>query len=444
MKTLSRWLGVALLGAPLIALAGVSAEEAARLRKDLTPLGAERTGNSTGSIPAWAPVTPTGKVTGRRPDPFAADKPLYTVTVQNMAQHAAVLTDGLKALFAKYPDYRLDVYPTRRTAAAPAYVYENTRKNATRATLHGDVMKGALGGIPFPLPKSGAEVMWNTLTHWEGANYQYESRGYLVTAEGQPVLALDAKLDVTKPYYYENASLESFERSGVHAQYRIVNIGPAVRAGEGFLQNQNIDPTRDESWLYLTGQRRVRKVPNACCDSPAPQTAGIMSFDEQLLFTGRFDRFDWKLLGKQEMLIPYNGNRILSMEDEKVVGKRFVEPTALRWELHRVWVVEATLRAGQRHTSPRGRYYVDEDTWIPVLADRWDQKGQLWRTLFQVPTLMSDLPGQVGGPFGMYDLLSGSWFINGLQGSKPSHRQFVPAFPEDHFTAESLAGQSIR
>ena len=56
---------------------------------------------------------------GKRGDPFKDDKPLFSITAQNLDKYADKLADGTKAMFKKYPDYRIDVYPTRRTAAAP-------------------------------------------------------------------------------------------------------------------------------------------------------------------------------------------------------------------------------------------------------------------------------------------------------------------------------------
>lgn len=449
MNSLLGKIGLVLcLGPCAAAMAGVSAEEAARLGKDLTPLGAEKAGNASGTIPAWTGgITPAGApITGRRPDPFASDKVLYTVTAQNQAQYGEQLSDGLKALFAKYPDFRMDVYPTRRTAAAPVSVYENTRKNATRASLNGDKLVRAFGGVPFPIPKSGAEAMWNHQLRWNGADYRFDVVGYFVTPEGKPVLTLDAKGDNERPYYAEGGSPEAFEKDGAfHFNVRITNAGPPVRAGEAFLNHQSLDASRDEAWVYLTGQRRVRKLPNACCDFPAAQTAGIMWYDEQLLFTGRLDRFDWKLIGKKEMLIPYNTNRLgVPTTEAAVIGQHFLNPDHVRWELHRVWVVEATLRQGQRHQAVRSRYYLDEDTWMGVLADRWDQKGQLWRMLIQYPLVAPDMPGVVGITFGMYELSSGAWFINGLGNSKPSLLQFVRPYPSEHFQPEAMAAQNVR
>ncbi|MFD2883816.1 DUF1329 domain-containing protein [Pseudomonas lini] len=122
-----------------LAQAAVSPEQAARLKTELTPLGGERAGNADGSIPPWnggyTKVAPGYKAGDKRADPFAGEKPLYSIKASNMEQYASGLAEGTKLLLKKYPDYRLDVYPTHRSAAAPQWVYDNTGKNATRATL---------------------------------------------------------------------------------------------------------------------------------------------------------------------------------------------------------------------------------------------------------------------------------------------------------------------
>ncbi|MEN0108992.1 MAG: DUF1329 domain-containing protein, partial [Pseudomonas sp.] len=117
-----------------------TAEEAAKLGKSLTPFGAEQAANADGSIPAWdggyTKVDPAYKPGGKRSDPFAADKPLFSITAKNMAQYAGQLSAGTQEMFKRFPEtYRIDVYPTRRTAAATQWVYDNTLQNPTRATL---------------------------------------------------------------------------------------------------------------------------------------------------------------------------------------------------------------------------------------------------------------------------------------------------------------------
>ena len=108
------------------ALAAVSPEEAARLGKDLTPMGAEMAGNADGSIPPWNPdgtPIPEGFVAGSDNylDPYAGEAPLYTIDGSNWQEHADNLTPGTKAMFEKYgaDGYKMNVYPTHRGTVRP-------------------------------------------------------------------------------------------------------------------------------------------------------------------------------------------------------------------------------------------------------------------------------------------------------------------------------------
>lgn len=426
----------------------VSAEEAARLRSDLTPLGAERAGNAAGTIPAWTggytTVDPSFRNGGRRSDPFKDDKPLYSITAKNVDQHADKLSEGVRNLFRRYPSsYRIDVYPTRRSAAAPQWVYDNTLRNATRGTLEGGIPRRVYGGIPFPIPKSGEEVLWNHLLRWSGSDVQYLGQGMQVTADGARMLTVSGVADQRWPYYDKTGSLEAFD--GDYLRRRIVNDGPPLRAGEGIVGHSQLDADKSETWVYLVGQRRTRKVPIACCDTPTGATGGLMSFDELNVFDGRLNRFDWHLIGKRELIIPYNSNRsLLLARPEDLVGPQHLNPDHVRWELHRVWVVEARLKVGQRHLAPRGMYYFDEDTWIGVLADRWDAHGQLWKTLWNTPVVMPDLPGVVDTTTGFYDHIGSGYYANSIYAGKPMHYKLMPRYPDSTFTPDALAGAGVR
>lgn len=186
-------LAAATLAAP--ALAAVTADEAQKLKTTLTPVGAERAGNADGSIPAWSEAgvkPPAGYKSGEpRPDPFPNDKPVLRIGAKDIDAHAARLTEGTKALLRKYPDsYRVDVYPTRRTATLPAWVYENTFRNATSAKTKndGNAVEGAYGGIPFPIPKTGAEAMWNHRLSYAGSSTTTTYVNYTGTADGKLVV----------------------------------------------------------------------------------------------------------------------------------------------------------------------------------------------------------------------------------------------------------------
>jgi hypothetical protein len=444
------WAAVAVTTAfaiPLQATAGVSPDEAAKLKSELTPFGAEKAGNKDGSIPAWTGGYSTAiagdKPGGTRGDPFKADKPLFSITAKNVDQYADKLADGSKAMFKKYPNYRIDVYPTHRSAAAPQWVYDNTFKNATRAKMNGDVVEGAFGGIPFPIPKTGAEVMWNHNLRWRAPALNFSITQYQITADGKPVLTTDGNIDQQMPYYFQNSSPEAFSKQNEFWMVRLLNVGPPIRAGEAIVGRANLDGAKDQAWVYLTGQRRVRKLPNPCCDTPTPATAGVMSFDELETWSGRLDRFDWKLGGKKELFIPYNNNKMFAAKDAEVLGK-FPNPDHVRWELHRVWVVDAALRAGQRHQAPKSRYYCDEDTWQCAIGDRWDANGQLWKTVWTQSFVAPDLPGTVSGAMGFNDLISGTAFIGNLYGNKSAQYVLKARIPDSTFTPDAMAGEGVR
>jgi hypothetical protein len=434
------------------AAAAVSADEAAKLKTELTPFGAEKAGNKDGTIPAWdggytTPI-PGFQNGGKRPDPFAAEKPLYSISAKNMDQYADKLTEGVKALMKKYPEsYRVDVYPTHRTAAAPQWVYDNTFKNATRAKLsaklNGTVLEGAYGGIPFPIPKNGTEAMWNHLLRWRGEAWHVDIRGMQTTADGKHVPSVISSGSFHMPYYFKDGSPEKF--GGDFWMIRMLNSGPPIRAGEAITGRENLDADKTQIWVYFTGQRRVRKLPNGCCDTPTPASAGISMFDQTDVFNGRLDRFDWKIIGKKEMVIPYNTNRSLVRKTSDILLPHHLNPDDVRWELHRVWVIEATVAPGKRHQSPKRRYYLDEDTWIAVLADHWDANGQLWQMSFSSPIVMPDIPATASPQvFGFYDLISGAWYYDTLLNDASEQYKIVSPYPDTTFTPDAMAGEGVR
>ena len=430
--------------------AAVTPEEAARLKSELTPLGAEKAGNKEGTIPVWdggyTTVSPDYRPGQPRPDPFEAERPRLTITAQNMQQYADQLSDGVKALLQRFPSYRLDVYPTHRTAAAPQWLYDNTFKNATRAKLApnattGSQVEGVYGGIPFPIPKEGMEAIWNHLLAWQGEAYIYNSGSYVVPANGKPVLATAAIFETQYPYYYRDGGLDSF--GGNYWTSKITTTGPPFRAGEKTLAIYPVGKSL-QAWQYLVGQRRVRRAPNLEYDTPSILTSGFSFSDETRLFIGNLDRYDWKLVGKKEMFVPYNTQRFHTKKVNQVLEPPHLNPDSLRWELHRVWVVEATLAQGKRHVIPKRRFYLDEDTWQALLSDGWDAKGQLWHVGHVMPVLVPELPGVIALPYVIYDLLKDGYAASSLFNEQRRPYQVVVRWPENYFSPAALSAEGIR
>ena len=119
-----------------------------------TPVGAERAGNADGTIPSWEgglTQVPDGWKPGDpRVDPFANEKALFTITAENVDQHADKLTPGQIALLKRYPGYTMPVYTSHRTCALPDRNYQQTIANLSGAVMNSDnQVEAGFGGVLF-------------------------------------------------------------------------------------------------------------------------------------------------------------------------------------------------------------------------------------------------------------------------------------------------------
>jgi hypothetical protein len=436
------------------ALAMVSPDQATRLGKDLTPLGAEIAGNTDGSIPAWdpsGPPIPADFVPGsdNYTNPYASEKPLFSITGDNWQEHAEYLTEGTKGMFEKLArhGYRMNVYPSKRDYVAPDWLNTNTVENATSALLEDDGQRidGNLPGVPFPIPQTGLEVMWNhMIRHHPDHTYDYDV--YYVSATGKPILSTSGVMtNVFPAYAEENRSKPVGDTPWL--KLRINYKEPARRAGEILLVHEpGADYTEGKgrkAWQYLTGQRRVRLAPAVSFDTPNPGVAGTSTYDDSFLYNGSPERFDWKLVGKKEMYIPYNNyDFVFQNKIEDMLGKKFLDPEAIRWEKHRVWIVEAELKEGSRHLYSKRRYYVDEDTWNTLAGEAYDGRGELWRVQYAYGANLYDRQAYYSMPYGAYDLVQGVYNIN----AKPIPGKFRNGVKQNdkYFTAKGLARGGVR
>lgn len=438
-------------GAGISASALVSGQEAAELKSRLTPMGAERAGNADGTIPAWTGgvTTAPGYVSGApRPDLFANDKPLFSITARNFHDYEGKLPEGAKALFAKHADYRMDIYPTHRSAAAPDWVYENILRNATRvhAAPEGIAygVEGAVGGIPFPIPKNGFEAMWNHLLAYWGPARELTVSTYIVPAGGAVEKASTYKETADFPYYYPGATADSV--GPYYFKTLHLAVAPLARAGEAYLNWQPINIRRNSfaAWRLLPGEHRVRKAPGISYDVPDSDAAGFVSLDEYYMFFGGLDRYTFKLVGKQEMYVPYNNNRLYTRPVGEILGRDHANPNELRYELHRVWVVDGTLAPGAHDIVAHRRLYLDEDSWMAVYSDSWDEGGRLWKFGQATMYLMPDLPAMVVGSQFVYDLLEGGYAFGFVFNGEPAAYKVTAPHPATLFTPDSLSARSVR
>ncbi|MCW2249265.1 hypothetical protein M2352_004925 [Azospirillum fermentarium] len=445
IKNLSLASVVVLLLSGGLSHAAVTADEAAKLKSTLTPLGAEKAGNKDGSIPAWngGLTTPGSRTSNLPADPFPGEKPLFQITAKNMGQYADKLGEGVKALLTRYPSYRIDVYPAHRTAAAPQYVYDNTFRNATSATLEkgGLAIKGAYGGIPFPIPKTGIELYWNHTLRVKPSSVEFGFVNWVGSADGRRTMANRADNNNQMPYYLPDGSAQSW--NGDYLLARFVSTEPSFKAGESLVVRDRADPDdARQAWQYLVGQRRVRRAPTVGYDTPDFVASGANYFDEVNGFWGGPDRYEWKLVGKKEMFIPYNNNRYFNTPADEAFVPYHTNPDKTRWELHRVWVVEATLTPGKRHVVPRRTFYFDEDTWAITMIDGYDADGKLWRTSQSFSIAAPEVPAINSDPTIVYNLQAGTYSV--IQFLNGEYWRAVPPKPNAFFTGDSLASQGVR
>ena len=455
MQTIRTWLkagAFSLTALSTAAMAAVPAEEAAQLGAKLTPLGAEKAGNANGSIPAWTgglPVTAAPvDANGFLSDPFASDKPLFTITKDNLAQYKENLTPGQVEMFKRYGDtYKMPVYQTRRSAANPDSVYAAVKKNATTTNLiqGGNGLENFDTAIPFPIPKSGVEVIWNHITRYRGGSFrrvitqatpQANGAGTLVTFEDQFTYRTQLK------------DYDPKEPSNIMFYFTQNVLQPARLSGNVLLVHETIDQVKEPrlAWMYNAGQRRVRRAPQVAYDGPGLATDGLRTSDNYDMYNGSPDRYDWKLVGKKEIYIPYNSYKLAStkLKYDDILKPGHIDQNLTRYELHRVWEVEATLKPGQRHIYAKRHFFIDEDTWQAAEVDHYDGRGQLWRVAEAHAMQLYDHRVPFYALETLYDLQSGRYLALGMTNQEKRFYDFGFQASKADYSTAALRNAGVR
>lgn len=425
-------------------VSGLAADDAEWSK--LTPFGATLAGNEAGTIPAWdggikQPIAAYAGPGSMHADPYADDAVLYTVTAENLEQYAAQLSPGLQAMLRRYPEsFRIPVYPSRRSHAAPQWVYDNTRKNDANARLSedGNGIEGAFGGIPFPRPDSALEVYWNHVARWRGQFISNSGIDASVLGKGQ-ITQISRVTEVKFNYYQPDGSADTLDnrlfllKSAITAPARLARSGVLVH------ETLNQDEASRQAWVFDNGRRRVLRAPTLAFDMSVNNADGLMTADDVDMVNGSPSRFDWKLVGKQEMLIPYNNYRLEQGDTETLLTPGHLNPDQTRFELHRVWVIEATLKPEWRHVYSRRVFYLDEDSWSVVIADQYDSSSKLWRVSLAFLKNFYELPGTLPAAYVYHDLQSGRYHVQGLakDGREAMTLEEVPA--DTQFTPAALS-----
>ena len=432
-------------------VAEISADQIARLGTDLTPLGGEKAGNGDGTIPAWEggiTAPPAGYKKGEHLiDPFAGDSVLFTIDASNMDQYADKLTAGHKVLLKTYPDsYRMKVYQTRRTASVPQRIYDATKKIAAsaRLTADGNGVEGAVIGIPFPIPANGLEVIWNHLLRYRGVNIDRDIIQATPTRSGSytPVEFSD-QINIR----YSSEGMTGAELNNIILYFKQKVVAPARLAGGITLVHETLNQNKEnrKAWVYNPGQRRVRRAPNIAFDNPGTAADGLRTNDQFDMFNGSPERYNWTLVGKKEMYVPYNN---YSLRDPSLKYSDIIKPLHInqeypRYELHRVWIVDAILKDGARHLYKRRTFYVDEDSWQVLVVDQYDNRDQLWRVSEAFVINFYNVPTIWDAAITHTDLQAGRYLVIDLNNETRPYN-FEASLPGSEFTPAALRREGTR
>ncbi len=420
--------------------AAITPEQAARLGQDLTPVGGEVAGNSSGSIPPY-----TGGLTmppeGWSPEqgyvnPFAGEQPLFTITAANMEQHKEKLTPGMQALLKRYRQFSMPVYPTHRTAALPEAVQAKVKAQAATVRLSGYGLENLNGSTtPFPIPENGLEAIWNH-------NLRYLGGGLKRTFIQTPIRA-NGTYTLVRGYERRVFDTNMDQHRENHLYSFIGKIlSPASLTGNITLVHEPIDQTKEprSAWIYSEGQRRVRRAPIIAYDAPIEGSDGLITNDEYDGFNGAPDRYDWQLLGKKEMYVPYNAYALKSklLSYSELLQEGTLNAKHMRYELHRVWVIQATVKAGERHMYPQRTFYLDEDSWNVLASDVYDSRGELWRVALHplIQYYDANFPWYAASVW--HDLLSGAYLVSGLANEEKEPWTFGERARASDFEPSSL------
>ena len=418
--------GVTVASALVLSAASTWAADASSDSVELTALGAERQASKDGSIPAWdggLQQPPKGWSPDRGyVDPFPSDKPLFTIDAKNIEAHKGKLSPGLQALVAGSGDVRLPVYQTRRTAAVPSWVADVAKREAGNIRMSGDSILGRnQSTVPFPEPKSGAEVMWNHRLRYRGGVDEHDEFWYPVR-DGKIQNKVGFRQRVA-----ENTALDTPTPNGmIFVRGRFFT--PPMLAHTEVIIHETLDASEDSRnwWVLNDAQKRPRRLNAAGYDDVPQGVNELRTRDQSDAFNGSLNRYDWNLVGKKELIVPYN---IFKLSDkrlavEHVLGARSIKPDFMRYELHRVWIVEATLKPGMRHMYPKRTFYVDEDSWSVLLEDIYDSRGSLWRVAVHGLTQFYDVQVPAYRVNIWHDLTNGAYLVGGLDIESKTVRKF--------------------
>ena len=426
-------------------------QQVAELGKSLTPIGAEKAGNAAGTIPEWngglAPDAGELK-NGFLTNPYAGEQPQFVITADNYEQYAEQLAPGQIAMFKRYPEtFRMPVYETRRSVGMSDEIYQAARHNAAQSQLvkDGNAVTGYKLAHAFPIPSDGVEVIWNHITRLRGKSFER------VVTQATP--QVNGNFGIVRfveqyalPEALDDYNAESMGNILYYFKQQVTD--PSRLAGNVLLVHETVDQveTPRMAWIYNAGQRRVRRAPQVSYDGPGTAADGMRTSDNLDMFNGAPDRYNWELVGKRELFIPYNSYNLGSPEHkyDDIIKAGHINQDLTRYELHRVWEVVATVKPDQRHIYAKRHVFIDEDSWQAAHIDHYDSRDTLWRVAeaHALHRYRDQVPGYALES--LYDLVAGRYLAMGMNNEESQDYDYSYRASSREFTPTALRQSGVR
>jgi Protein of unknown function (DUF1329) len=231
---------------------------------------------------------------------------------------------------------------------------------------------------PFPIPNSAYEIIWNHLLAYRGHKVTTQKTMWAPGGAGRYIPST-YQVDMINLWNPENGATSFKEDTWRFLRWTF--LSPEMSAMTSHLERTSFDLTMapGRRWSFNLDSFRVRRAPNNSYGNFMPFTNSILTFDSQRGYEGNPDRYDWTVVSQADYYLPNNSYRLASkgLADENVLAGNHLNRTYARYELQRVWVVDAILKYKDTHPYHRRRFYVQNDTWQILATEQYSKDEML-------------------------------------------------------------------
>lgn len=339
------------------------------------------------SPPHFLDATNWTRTVGFEPDLVGAPKAGVVLNAETMDEYGSWLADGVRALVRDHGmvldvrEYR-PIHPSRGYMESTLAAWGRARAIETPGAIRKKGIADYAGGLPFPRPKTGLEVIWNVFFGYQGDDGWVRFRVYWVSASrgvtrtedwswSYIVRGMDRTDLAPRPH------LSEFKARGIRYASLAECEAPDDKAGTLALMFRHDEPIDQRGFLWVPPMRRALKMVFGAPGIPWNQSD--MLFEEIRGFSGHPEWWDWTLVGTRTILAPMHADvRLGPGETEKVVdfGSAPHWNPRVQWEPRPVYVIEGRPKFW---TSLYDRVvlYVDAETFLVPLREGYGRDGRL-------------------------------------------------------------------